>query len=131
MKMHVKQGAIITIQTRDKEFYTGKVLFVNDYELVLQPQAYVANGKIKRGDFVKYSEVLDIMVDDPEENEYHYDKDEIIFWKYFTIERWRENYGSENVYSCDTCVKENYEMSRNDGDNPKYYCHRGDGNYFE
>ena len=131
MKMHVKPNAIITIYMRNGDVHTGRVLAVSDYELVLMPQAFVYKDKALNEGFVHYSDVEDIMVDNPKETEHHFDKDEIIYWKYFVIERWKENYGPSNVFPYITCLKNKYRMSKNDNDEPMYYLHCGEGDFLE
>ncbi len=131
MKMHVKRGAIITIKMRNGYCHTGKVLAVSDYELVLMPQAFVYKENARRDGFIRYADVEDIMVDNLQETEHHFDKDEIIYWKYFTIERWKNNCGPSNVYPYITCLRNNYQMSKNDNDNPMFYLCYGEGDFLE
>lgn len=131
MRMHVKQGAIITITMRNGDCHTGKVLSVNDYELVLVPQAFVYRDENIKDGFIHYSDLEDIMVDDPEKTEHHYDKSEIIIWNYFTIEKWKENSGPCNVYPYSICLSNSYPMSNNDNNNPMHYLHCGEGDFFE
>ena len=107
MNIRAKKDAIIVAKMRNGDVISGRVVSVDDEELVLKRQSYVYKGTIPKVGYVYCKDLEDILVDTPRAPESHYDVGEVVEWTYFGIER-RESYITRAVISYDVCIANDY-----------------------
>ena len=85
MKMHVKQGAIITLFLRSGSKYAGRLCYINEDEVVLQPQLLLVEGDEVSPRGYRCEELVRNYTADTTSAPIHINKNEIEGWTYYTI----------------------------------------------